>query len=73
MDYTLLVLPLTSHVILDMIWIQIIGVDLHWQLTAYLQDFGVIILQYVSKSTNNERKTNILDVIALIFDVAKQE
>ena len=49
MDYTLLVLPLTSHVILDMIWIQIIGVDLHCQLTAYLQDFGVIILQYVGQ------------------------
>ena len=73
MDYTLLVLHLTSHVILDMIWIQIIGVDLHCPLTAYLLDFGVIILQYVSKSTNNERKTNILDVLALIFDVAKQE
>ena len=43
MDYTPITLHLPSHVILDMVWIQV-GVDLEIQLTAYPQDFGVFIL-----------------------------
>ena len=38
--------PLNSHVILDMFWIQV-ELDLKYQLIAYLQDFGVFILQNV--------------------------
>ena len=36
-------LHLLSHVILDMVWIQV-GVDLEIQLTVYPQDIGVFIL-----------------------------
>ena len=47
MDYIPKVLHLLSHVILDTFWIQV-GVDLECQLTAYLQDIGVLILQNAS-------------------------
>ena len=45
MDHILLALHLPSLVILDMSWILNIEEDLESQLTAYLMDFGAIILQ----------------------------
>ena len=40
-----MILHLLSHVILDMFWIQV-EMDLKCQLIAWLQDFGVFILQH---------------------------